>query len=93
MQEYDLSEKARQHINNYLGLLWPHSIVTGLRLAVSLRIRNLSCKFYTNKSLNVNRGNEIMLTDTLKSELWNHYKKLNIELEKLLNRDPLKLNY
>jgi hypothetical protein len=25
LQEYDLSEKARQHVNNYLGLLWPHS--------------------------------------------------------------------
>jgi len=25
LQEYDPSEKARQHVNNYLGLLWPHS--------------------------------------------------------------------
>jgi hypothetical protein len=34
-----------------------------------------------------------MLADTLKSELKNHYKKSNIELEKLLNRELSKLNY
>jgi len=93
LQEYDPSEKARIQVNNYLGLLWPHSIATGLRLPVSSRIKNVLCKFYANKSLNLNRGNEIMLTDTLKLELWNHYKKSNIELEKLLNRDLSKLNY
>lgn len=91
--EYNPSEKARIKVNNYLNFLWPHSIANGLRVIVSLRIRNLLYKFYTNKSMNLNRGNEIILKDTLKLEIRNHYKKSNIELEKLLDRDLSKMNY
>jgi hypothetical protein len=93
LEAYDPSERARIQVSKYLGLLWPHSIATALRLTVSLRIRNLLFKFYANKPLNLDRGNEIKLTDTLRSELRNHYKKSNIELEKLLNRDLSKLYY
>ncbi|WP_127844469.1 sulfotransferase domain-containing protein [Psychroflexus aestuariivivens] len=95
LRPFSSEEKAKVKVNNYMRLLWPQSIAVDLRASTNLKLRNLLSKSYKSKSEYSKsvRGDEIVLTEELKSKLLEYYKPSNIALGHLLNRDLSEVNY
>ena len=95
LREFNPEMKAKVMVNNYFGLLWPSSLLPGLRNSTQLKIKQYLNQHYSKKTkaFKKNANQKIELTEELKAQLLDYYKSSNIELGKLLDRDLSELGY